>query len=218
MDTYWRITISGAVLILLANIESNSNILKLFVENNSTNPFKIIILFLSLTFISKFLDAVGLFDFLATRVGRIGNGNQYILFTIFYFLISFLTILTNNDIIIIVTPIIVYFARACHAKSLPYEFIPFLISMFVTISALNETPLLKESGSLFASIPSPVGQTFAYGITNVLSANLVNNVPMSLLYADILHASGTMNLNHVHACILASNVCALLPPAAPFLR
>ena len=109
------ITLVGAIVILLTHIPSDGDILKLFIENNSTNPLKIIVLFLSLTFISKFLDAVGLFDYLATRVSAIGKGNQFILFTVFYFLISILTIATNNDIIIIVTPIIIYFARACIA-------------------------------------------------------------------------------------------------------
>ena len=120
IDTYWLITTIGAILILLFNISTAGDILNLFIQNNSTNPFKIIVLFLSLTFISKFLDAVGLFNFLASRASRIGKGNQFIIFTAFYFLISLLTIATNNDIIIIVTPIIIYFARACKAKALPY--------------------------------------------------------------------------------------------------
>lgn len=355
-DTYWIITLIGAILILLTHFSEDAKILKLFIENNSTNPLKIIALFLSLTFISKFLDAVGLFDYLATRVSIIGKGNQFVLFTVFYFLISFLTIATNNDIIIIVTPIIIYFARACKAKALPYlmmvcfvlntlsatflttnvsnlylgsfynityfdyfkkltpitlilmvilylllilvfykdlkvkivpnmnkepikdkflliiglialggttlllilsnviniemylitlafalfdlviaisyclikkkdriyiikplktlpyEFIPFLASMFIIISALNETPLLNEIGNLFSKIENQNLQVFTYGITSAISANLVNNVPMSLLFSDILHASNSVNLNNVYACILSSNLCALITP------
>lgn len=356
IDTYWLITLLGAILILLTHISTDGDILKLFIENNSTNPFKIIVLFLSLTFISKFLDSVGLFDYLATRVGRIGKGNQFILFTVFYFLISFLTILTNNDIIIIVTPIIIYFARACKAKalpylmmvcfvlntlsttflttnvsnlylgsffdityfdylkkltpvslilmlvlyvililvfykdlkvkidtnvekkpiknkfllivgltslalttillilssfiniemyiitlvfalldliiaiiytfsfkkekeyfikplkSLPYEFIPFLVSMFIIISSLNETPLLSSVSSLIESTNNPTLETYIYGISSALAANLVNNVPMSLLYGDILNHSSIIDLNSVYATILSSNLCALITP------
>lgn len=356
IDTYWLITLLGAILILLTHISTDGDILKLFIENNSTNPFKIIVLFLSLTFISKFLDSVGLFDYLATRVGRIGNGNQFILFTVFYFLISFLTILTNNDIIIIVTPIIIYFARACKTKalpylmmvcfvlntlsttflttnvsnlylgsffdityfdylkkltpvslilmlvlyvililvfykdlkikidtnvekkpiknkfllivgltslalttillilssfiniemyiitlvfalldliiaiiytfsfkkekeyfikplkSLPYDFIPFLVSMFIIISSLNETPLLSSVSSLIESTNNPTLETYIYGISSALAANLVNNVPMSLLYGDILNYSSIIDLNSVYATILSSNLCALITP------
>ena len=356
IDTYWLITLLGAILILLTHFSTDGDILKLFIENNSTNPFKIIVLFLSLTFISKFLDSVGLFDYLATRVGRIGKGNQFILFTVFYFLISFLTILTNNDIIIIVTPIIIYFARACKAKalpylmmicfvlntlsttflttnvsnlylgsffdityfdylkkltpvslilmlvlyvililvfykdlkvkidtnvekkpiknkfllivgltslalttillilssfiniemyiitlvfalldliiaiiytfsfkkekeyfikplkSLPYEFIPFLVSMFIIISSLNETPLLSSVSSLIESTNNPTLETYIYGISSALAANLVNNVPMSLLYGDILNYSSIIDLNSVYATILSSNLCALITP------
>ena len=356
IDTYWLITLLGAILILLTHISTDGDILKLFIENNSTNPFKIIVLFLSLTFISKFLDSVGLFDYLATRVGRIGKGNQFILFTVFYFLISFLTILTNNDIIIIVTPIIIYFARACKTKalpylmmvcfvlntlsttflttnvsnlylgsffdityfdylkkltpvslilmlvlyvililvfykdlkvkidtnvekkpiknkfllivgltslalttillilssfiniemyiitlvfalldliiaiiytfsfkkekeyfirplkSLPYEFIPFLVSMFIIISSLNETPLLSSVSSLIESTNNPTLETYIYGISSALAANLVNNVPMSLLYGDILNYSSIIDLNSVYATILSSNLCALITP------
>lgn len=356
IDTYWLITLLGAILILLTHISTDGDILKLFIENNSTNPFKIIVLFLSLTFISKFLDSVGLFDYLATRVGRIGKGNQFILFTVFYFLISFLTILTNNDIIIIVTPIIIYFARACKTKalpylmmvcfvlntlsttflttnvsnlylgsffdityfdylkkltpvslilmlvlyvililvfykdlkikidtnvekkpiknkfllivgltslalttillilssfiniemyiitlvfalldliiaiiytfsfkkekeyfikplkSLPYDFIPFLVSMFIIISSLNETPLLSSVSSLIESTNNPTLETYIYGISSALAANLVNNVPMSLLYGDILNYSSIIDLNSVYATILSSNLCALITP------
>ena len=356
IDTYWLITTIGAILILLFNISIAGNILNLFIQNNSTNPFKIIVLFLSLTFISKFLDAVGLFNFLASRASRIGKGNQFIIFTAFYFLISLLTIATNNDIIIIVTPIMIYFAKASKikpmpylimvcfvlntlsttflttnvsnlylgsffgityfdylakltpvslilmlilyillilvfykdlkvkievevekepiknkfllclgltslilttifliisnlinvemylitlifalvdliigsiycfikkedkiyifkpVKTLPYEFIPFLISMFIIISSLNQTDLLLQIGNLLNSIESIEAEVFAYGLTSAISANLVNNVPMSLLYANILNANTLTTVDNVYAAILASNLCALITP------
>lgn len=356
IDTYWLITTIGAILILLFNISTVGNILNLFIQNNSTNPFKIIVLFLSLTFISKFLDAVGLFNFLASRASRIGKGNQFIIFTAFYFLISLLTIATNNDIIIIVTPIMIYFAKASKikpmpylimvcfvlntlsttflttnvsnlylgsffgityfdylakltpvslilmlilyvllilvfykdlkvkievevekepiknkfllclgltslilttifliisnlinvemylitlifalvdlvigsiycaikkedkiyilkpVKTLPYEFIPFLISMFIIISSLNQTDLLLQIGNLLNSIESVEAEVFAYGLTSAISANLVNNVPMSLLYANILNANALTTVDNVYAAILASNLCALITP------
>lgn len=356
IDTYWLITTIGAILILLFNISTAGDILNLFIQNNSTNPFKIIVLFLSLTFISKFLDAVGLFNFLASRASRIGKGNQFIIFTAFYFLISLLTIATNNDIIIIVTPIMIYFAKASKikpmpylimvcfvlntlsttflttnvsnlylgsffgityfdylakltpvslilmlilyillilvfykdlkvkievevekepiknkfllclgltslilttlfliisnlinvemylitlifalldliigsiycfikkedkiyifkpVKTLPYEFIPFLISMFIIISSLNQTDLLLQIGNLLNSIESIEAEVFAYGLTSAISANLVNNVPMSLLYANILNANTLTTVDNVYAAILASNLCALITP------
>ena len=349
IDTYWLITTIGAILILLFNISTAGDILNLFIQNNSTNPFKIIVLFLSLTFISKFLDAVGLFNFLASRASRIGKGNQFIIFTAFYFLISLLTIATNNDIIIIVTPIMIYFAKASKikpmpylimvcfvlntlsttflttnvsnlylgsffgityfdylakltpvslilmlilyilliflkvkievevekepiknkfllclgltslilttifliisnlinvemylitlifalvdliigsiycfikkedkiyifkpVKTLPYEFIPFLISMFIIISSLNQTDLLFQIGNLLNSIESIEAEV--YGLTSAISANLVNNVPMSLLYANILNANTLTTVDNVYAAILASNLCALITP------
>lgn len=356
IDTYWLITTIGAILILLFNVNTAGDILNLFIQNNSTNPFKIIVLFLSLTFISKFLDAVGLFNFLASRASRIGKGNQFIIFTAFYFLISLLTIATNNDIIIIVTPIMIYFAKASKIKpmpylimvcfvlntlsttflttnvsnlylgsffgityfdyltkltpvslilmlilyvllilvfykdlkvkievevekepiknkfllvlgltslalttvfliisnlinvemylitlifalidiligsiycfikkedkiyifkpikTLPYEFIPFLISMFIIISSLNQTDLLFQIGNLLNSIKSIEAEVFAYGLTSAISANLVNNVPMSLLYANILNANALTTVDNVYAAILASNLCALITP------
>ena len=356
IDTYWLITTIGAILILLFNTSTAGDILNLFIQNNSTNPFKIIVLFLSLTFISKFLDAVGLFNFLASRASRIGKGNQFIIFTAFYFLISLLTIATNNDIIIIVTPIMIYFAKASKikpmpylimvcfvlntlsttflttnvsnlylgsffgityfdylakltpvslilmlilyvllilvfykdlkvkievevekepiknkfllvlgltslalttvfliisnlinvemylitlifalidliigsiycfikkedkiyilkpVKTLPYEFIPFLISMFIIISSLNQTDLLFQIGNLLNSIESVEAEVFAYGLTSAISANLVNNVPMSLLYANILNANTLTTVDNVYAAILASNLCALITP------
>ena len=97
-------------------------------------------------------------------------------------------------------------------KTLPYEFIPFLISMFIIISSLNQTDLLLQIGNLLNSIESIEAEVFAYGLTSAISANLVNNVPMSLLYANILNANALTTVDNVYAAILASNLCALITP------
>ena len=97
-------------------------------------------------------------------------------------------------------------------KTLPYEFIPFLISMFIIISSLNQTDLLLQIGNLLNSIESVEAEVFAYGLTSAISANLVNNVPMSLLYANILNANTLTTVDNVYAAILASNLCALITP------
>ena len=84
--------------------------------------------------------------------------------------------------------------------------------MFIIISSLNETPLLSSVSSLIESTNNPTLETYIYGISSALAANLVNNVPMSLLYGDILNYSSIIDLNSVYATILSSNLCALITP------
>ena len=84
--------------------------------------------------------------------------------------------------------------------------------MFIIISSLNQTDLLLQIGNLLNSIESIEAEVFAYGLTSAISANLVNNVPMSLLYANILNANTLTTVDNVYAAILASNLCALITP------
>ncbi len=180
IDTYWVVTLIGALLILLINYSIAGDILSLFIENNSTNPFKIIVLFLSLTFISKFLDNVGLFNYLATRASRIGKGNQFVIFTAFYFLISLLTILTNNDIIIIVTPIMIYFAKAAKVKPLPY-----LIMVCFVLNTLSTTFLTTNVSNLY--LASFFGITYFDYFLKLTPVSLILMVVLYLLLIIIFY-------------------------------
>lgn len=88
-------------------------------------------------------------------------------------------------------------------KRLPYAIAPFLVSMFVIVLALKGQGVTSKIASL---IPQE-GEVFLYGGISYLAANLLNNIPMSVLFAEICPSAGAK-----YAAIVSSNLGALLTP------
>ena len=126
LDTYWIIALVGALLLVITLNCPVKEIVSSWTSSNAINPIKILILFFSMTILSIFLDEVGLFKYLATLAVSKAKNNQQLLFFALYFLISFLTVFTSNDIVILTfTPFICFFCK--RTKISP---IPFLIAEF----------------------------------------------------------------------------------------
>ncbi|MBO7762450.1 MAG: hypothetical protein J6T24_06600 [Clostridia bacterium] len=352
LDSYWVITTVGALLLLLCGPASPSEVAAELVADSAVNPVKILVLFLSMTMLSVFLDELGFFRYMAMAVLRRAHGGQRRLFFVLYLVVSVLTVFTSNDVIILsFTPFICYFAKnagidpmpylaaefvaantfsmalsignptniylSCAAgidflsyfrvmlvptllagavaplilyalyrralarpmtassergvigdrlllsvglvhlsvctvllavgsylglemfavslfsalslalwvgvisllrrraprplvaalRRVPWELIPFVLSMFVSILVLGRAGLTARAAALLAPLP-PIP---AYGITAFLGANLVNNIPMSVLFAGI-HTAGEVGLSAVYATVIASNIGAYFTP------
>lgn len=67
-------------------------------------------------------------------------------------------------------------------KRLPFSLIPFVLSMFILVLALNKLALTSNIALFFTEHNA----VLSYGITSFLSANLMNNIPMSVLFSDII--------------------------------
>lgn len=94
-------------------------------------------------------------------------------------------------------------------KRLPYNFIPFLISMFILVLGLSKSAFNGEVVELLAKI-TPIE---SYGYSSVLFANLINNIPMSVLYASLIKGVEATNmLSATYASIIGSNVAAVFTP------
>ena len=91
-------------------------------------------------------------------------------------------------------------------KRAPWELIPFVVSMFVMVEALNANGITESIYHLLGN-KFPV---WSYGLTSFLSANLVNNIPMSVLYSSILSQGGSILA--VYATVIGSNLGACLTP------
>ena len=94
-------------------------------------------------------------------------------------------------------------------KRLPYQLIPFFLSMFVIVVALNYqgiTPKLAEFlGNKYT--------IWSYGYMSFLSSNLINNIPMSILFTNLTSTiTGPEYLRAVYASIIGSNIGAFLTP------
>lgn len=92
-------------------------------------------------------------------------------------------------------------------KRLPYELIPFVLSMFAIVLALNASGVTAQLGSLLAKLPQP----FGYGVSSFFAANVINNIPMSVLFSDLLLAGGA-EISAVYAAIIGSNLGAYFTP------
>ncbi len=91
-------------------------------------------------------------------------------------------------------------------KRAPFEMAPFVLSMFIVVLALEKcgvTALLAELLSMLPAVP-------AYGISSFLAANLMNNIPMSVLYSGI--TAGTLDAAPLYAAVIGSNLGAFFTP------
>lgn len=88
-------------------------------------------------------------------------------------------------------------------KRAPYELIPFILSMFVIVSSL------KSSGTtvLLKSFLDGFDEIFSYGISSFLCSNLINNIPMSVLFSTV-----TVSAKSTYATIIGSNLGAIFTP------
>ena len=91
---------------------------------------------------------------------------------------------------------------------LPINLIPLLISMFIIVLALNECGVTKKLFE-FLNFDQLI---LTYGFTSFLTANFINNIPMSELYATILAYFETPSLPAIYASIIGSNIAAFFTP------
>ncbi len=92
-------------------------------------------------------------------------------------------------------------------KKEPYELIPFVLSMFVIVLALKNNGITDILANALVSGEKVDGLTF--GLVSTIGANLLNNIPMSVLFEKIIMPN---NLLLVYATIIGSNVGAFLTP------
>lgn len=155
VDTYWLVVLVGAIVIIASGQIDLGTLGKRLTENTAVNPLKILVLFISMTVLSIFLDELGFFRYLANLTLKHAGGSQRKLFTVLFFTVSVLTAFTSNDIIILTfTPFICYFAK--NAKINP---IPYLIGEFI---AANTMSMLFVIGN-----PTNIYIATAYGINFV---------------------------------------------------
>ena len=94
-------------------------------------------------------------------------------------------------------------------KRLPFNLIPFIISMFIIVLALSKQGVTNY----ISSILGEDNLIIKYGISSFISSNLINNIPMSVLFSNIINISET-TLQHqaIYSTIIGSNLGAFLTP------
>jgi len=176
-DTYIIGALLSPVLIIIFGLINYSQIVRGLSGEGSLNPFGILILFLSMVFMSIYLDITGFFEYCARLALKFSKNNVKILFFSFYFLISFLTIFTSNDIIILTfTPFIYFFTKHAGVDPIPYLIAEFFAantwSMMLYIG--NPTNIILASAFQIDFL-----EYFKWMLLPTVAAGLVN---ITLLY------------------------------------
>lgn len=94
-------------------------------------------------------------------------------------------------------------------KRAPWELIPFVLSMFVMIIALSECGATAKLGGLIGEKQT----VFRYGFASFLSSNVINNIPMSVLFSSVTGSlSGAVRRAAIFGTVVGSNIGAFLTP------
>ena len=88
-------------------------------------------------------------------------------------------------------------------KKLPYQLIPFFLSMFVVVVAINYQGIAEK----IADLLSHTNTIWTYGFSSFFASNLINNIPMSILFSEMCN-----NNTAIYASIVGSNIGAFLTP------
>ena len=156
LSSYWVITSLGAILLLVAGVVDPRGVVSALLADTAINPLKILVLFISMTLLSIYLDELGFFRYLASVTLKRAGCSQVRLFFILYVTVSILTVFTSNDIIILsFTPFICYFAKSAKISPLPYLAAEFVAantwSMALIIGNPTNIYLVTAAGGNFVS-------------------------------------------------------------------
>lgn len=154
ISLYWLIPLFIAIILLAFGGVDAKGVWAQFTQDSEVNPLKILVLFLSMSGLSIYLDEIGFFKWLAAKVLKKAGTSQLKLFFLLYITTSILTVFTSNDVIILTfTPFICYFARNCEIDPIPYIVTEFVAanswSMFFIIGNPTNVYLATSLGVSF---------------------------------------------------------------------
>ncbi len=142
----------GVLFLLVIGSIDLGTISRGILGSKMVSPYAIIILVITLAYICVSLDYTGLFEYVSLHFARAAKGSGKRLFVYFFLLSSLLTLVTDNDIVILtMTPIIFYFSQRAKVNPLPY-----MIAQFFAANILSMT--------LYIGNPTNIIAADAYGI------------------------------------------------------
>ena len=186
ISLYWVISLIGAIVLLIVKNDHVAAVGQAMIADTAINPLKILVLFISMTVLSIFLDELGLFRFLASRILKRAKSGQVKLFIYLYITVSVLTMFTSNDIIILsFTPFICYFAK--NAKIDP---IPFLAAEFVAANTWSMALIIGNPTNIYLATASGIDFLgyIKVSILPTLAAGVVAFLMLFLLFRKKLRA------------------------------
>lgn len=224
MSIYWLPAFFGGVLLLCFGLLTPAELWKGLTASGEMNPIKILTLFLSLTFLSVYLDELGFFRRLAFSMLRRARGSQAKLFLSLYGLVSLLTIFTSNDIVVLTfTPFI-----CCFCKEERVSPIPYLVGEFVAANTWSMTLVIGNPTNIYLSAVCGLGfgeylsvmwlPTLLAGLTALGALYLIFRKQLSEPLTPLNKTADIRDKNllvigivHLAGCILCLALNAYLP-------
>lgn len=153
IGSYWLVALAGACLLLATRQVPLSTVADALVSDSAINPLKILVLFISMTILSIYLDELGFFRYLANKTLKRAGKNQKKLFIYLYVIVSVLTVFTSNDVIILsFTPFICYFAKNARINAIPY-----LAAEFVAANTWSMALIIGNPTNIYLGTSYGVG-------------------------------------------------------------
>ncbi|HHV58734.1 MAG TPA: hypothetical protein GXX49_00255 [Clostridiaceae bacterium] len=154
VESFWLVSLLIPAILLAAGAITPLEVLKGVTSAQSMNLIKILVLFMSMCFISVMLDKAGFFEYCALKIMSRPEKNQLHLFVMFYTVVAVLTVFTSNDIIILTfTPFIYYFSKNAGINPVPY-----IIAEFVAANTWSLVLIIGNPTNIY--IASSMGITF----------------------------------------------------------
>ncbi len=106
-----------------------------------------------------------------------------------------------------------YLIARCFVRA-PWDLAPFVLSMFVLVLALDKYGITATLAGVLTRPTTLPGTVVSFGVSSFLTANLVNNIPMSVLYSSILGGLEACELITAArlAAVIGSNLGAFFTP------
>ncbi|HBN83234.1 MAG TPA: hypothetical protein DDZ89_05265 [Clostridiales bacterium] len=154
VESFWAVALTIPVILLAVGAITPRMALAGVMSDEGMNPIKILVLFMSMCFISVMLDKAGFFEYCALKVMSLSNKGQRHLFVMFYTVVAVLTVFTSNDIIILTfTPFIYYFSKNAGINPIPY-----IVAEFVAANTWSLVLIIGNPTNIY--IASSMGITF----------------------------------------------------------
>ncbi|NLN50207.1 MAG: hypothetical protein GX149_01095 [Acholeplasmataceae bacterium] len=145
LHTHWIIISLGAISLLILNYVDLDTLKAILTEKSQMNALKLITLFISMTVLAIFLDEIGFFSMLSIWLMKKVKNNQKIMFALLYFSIGFITMFVSNDVIILtLTPLMIYFATNAKINPMPY-----LFGILVSGNVFSVTLLISNTTNIY---------------------------------------------------------------------
>ncbi len=142
------------VIILFATLSIGvDTIAKGIIGSGNVKPYSILILLMSLSYICVSLDYTGFFEYISLRVVRASKNSGRRLFVYFFLLAAFLTLFTDNDIVILTMTLIIFY----FSKNARIDPIPFLFAEFFAVNIMGM--------ALYIGNPTNIIVADAYGLS-----------------------------------------------------